>query len=439
MTTIRSFTQDLSGVSADHPDVALRFGGDDELPNGPVLIVEYPEATEDPSARDVWCEAQHTDWRSGSALAFRVKPDRAVKLSVSFIDPNHVVYTTWIDLDGGVWQPVRVDFDRLRPNPYFQPDDAKTGAPLDLSRIEAFAFAPHGEGSGRLAIGPFTLARSIGSERSPTALDLSRLWDFAHPDASEQRFRAALAHASGDDALILRTQIARTFGLRQQFDRARRLLEEIEPSVDAAGPEAQARFHLELGRTHASAAHPAEALTPEARTRARRSFDRALERSRAAGLDALAIDALHMLAFVDPAPADQVRWGEAALRIVLASHEPEVQAWEAALRHNVGYALHGLGNYDRALDEFERARAIRERGSNAEATHVARWMVAWTLRCLERSDEALAIQLDLEAASDAAGTPDPFVYRELEALFRSRGDVEKADLYASRATEARQG
>ena len=47
--------------------------------------------------------------------------------------------------------------------------------------------------------------------------DLSMLWDFNQPDVSEQRFRAALASAAGDDALILQTQIARTYGLRGDF------------------------------------------------------------------------------------------------------------------------------------------------------------------------------------------------------------------------------
>ena len=39
-------------------------------------------------------------------------------------------------------------------------------------------------------------------------IDLTPLWDFARPDVSEQRFRAALANATGDDALILRPPIA---------------------------------------------------------------------------------------------------------------------------------------------------------------------------------------------------------------------------------------
>jgi hypothetical protein len=39
------------------------------------------------------------------------------------------------------------------------------------------------------------------------ALDVDVLWNFNDPAASEARFRALLANASGDDAQALRTQI----------------------------------------------------------------------------------------------------------------------------------------------------------------------------------------------------------------------------------------
>lgn len=268
------------------------------------------------------------------------------------------------------------------------------------------------------------------------ALDLTPLWDFSRPDVSEQRFRAALATATGDDALILRTQIARTLGLRQDFDGARRVLQGLEPALGTAGAEVRIRYHLELGRTFASATHPADRLTPDAKDRARQAYDRALALAREARHDGLAIDALHMLAFVDTAPADQLRWGEAALAVALASTQPEATRWEASIRHNVGYALHQLGRHEEALGQFRQALAIRERGTNAAATRVARWMVAWTLRSLGRADEALAMQLALARDADAAGQPDPHVFEELEVLYRDRGDPDRARHYAQRRAEA---
>jgi tetratricopeptide (TPR) repeat protein len=264
------------------------------------------------------------------------------------------------------------------------------------------------------------------------AIDIAPLWDFARPDISEQRFRNALEKADGDDALILRTQIARTYGLRKDFDGARKLLREIEPAVGTAGPEAKIRFHLELGRTFASAAHSARLLTSDAKAQARQEYDRALELARAAKLDGLAIDAIHMFAFIDTAPADQLKWGEAALQVSLSSQQPDARRWEASIRNNIGYALHQLGRYDEALSQLQMALALREQGTNPEATHVARWMVARTLRSLGRDDEALRIQLALEKDADAVGKPDPYVFEELEALYRKAGNLSKAQHYAQR-------
>ncbi len=268
------------------------------------------------------------------------------------------------------------------------------------------------------------------------AIDLAPLWDFARPDVSEQRLRAALEKAAGDDALVLQTQIARTYGLRKDFERARSLLREIEPAVEKAGPQARVRFHLELGRTFASAAHTAQQLTADAKAQARQHYDRALELARAAKLDALAIDAIHMYAFIDTAPAEQLKWGQAALDVSLSSEQADAKRWEASIRNNIGYALHQLGRYDEALAQFQQALAIRERGTNAEATRVARWMVAWTLRSLGRSDEALRMQLALEQDADAAGKPDPYVFEELETLYRQAGDLSKARHYAERKAAA---
>lgn len=262
------------------------------------------------------------------------------------------------------------------------------------------------------------------------ALDLGALWDFNNPALSEQRFREALATAQGDDALILQTQIARSYGLRKDFAQAQRVLQSIAAAIGSAGAEARTRYALEQGRALASGKHDPKTLTPEAKDQARAHFQSALDTARGAQLDALAIDAVHMFAFLDTAPADQLQWGEAALAIVLQSQQPDARKWEASVRNNIGYALHQLGRYPEALAQFELALALREQGTNANATRVARWMVAWTLRSLQRLDDALALQLRLEAECDAAGEPDPYVFEELEALYQVKGDMERAAHYA---------
>lgn len=275
-----------------------------------------------------------------------------------------------------------------------------------------------------------------GFSQPALGLDLQALWDFGSPALSEQRFQAALVGATGDAALILQTQIARTYGLRKDFAQARQRLAALAGVIGQAGPEARARYALELGRTLASAKHDPQSLTPEVRDQARGHFQAALDTARSAQLDALAIDAIHMFAFLDTAPADQLKWGEAALAVAMQSDQSDARRWEPSVRNNIGYALHQLGRYDEALVQFEQALALRERAGDAAATRVARWMVGWTLRSLQRLDEALALQLRLEAECEAAVAPDPYVFEELEALYQAKGDAARAAQYAQRKAQA---
>ena len=267
------------------------------------------------------------------------------------------------------------------------------------------------------------------------AINLSELWDFSQPEVSEQRFRAALETASPDEALILQTQIARTYGLRGDFTRAQEILSEVEPQLQDAGAEVQARYYLELGRTYASATHPAESQTPEALEQARAAYLHTVELTQAAGLDNLAIDALHMMVFVDTAPEDQLKWNRQAITVMETSDQPEAKKWAGSLHNNLGYALYLLERYGDALQEFQLALAAREREGNPVKMRIAHWMIAWDLRALERLDEALEIQLRLEREWDQAGEPDPYVFEELEHLYRALGDAKRADHYAARRKE----
>jgi tetratricopeptide (TPR) repeat protein len=273
---------------------------------------------------------------------------------------------------------------------------------------------------------------SLLSAHSAMAIDLNPLWDFSKPALSEERFRNALVTASGDDALILKTQIARTYGLRRDFERARQVLAEVAPQLGQAGAEAQARYWLELGRTYSSATHDDASQTEEAKTNARSAYNQAIEIARKGRVDALVIDALHMMAFIDRAPEDGVRWADEGLKIALASKQPAAQGWEPVLRNNRGYALHQLGRNEEALAEFRRALPLYEQRGKTDEIRIAHWMIAMTLRHLGRLYAALEIQQRLEREWDADGEPDPYVFEELEQIYRARGDQQRADHYAAR-------
>jgi tetratricopeptide (TPR) repeat protein len=262
------------------------------------------------------------------------------------------------------------------------------------------------------------------------AIDINALWNFNNPALSEQNFRAALATVEGDDALILQTQIARSHGLRKDFSTAQAVLREVQAKLVGAGFEARVRYWLELGRTYSSATHTPASQTPAVKDQARAAYAQALALAKQGQLDGLAVDTIHMLAFVDTAPADALKWALEALAVVQASKQPAAQAWEGSIRNNMGVALHQLGRYDEALVEFQKALVEREKAGKPERVRVAHWMIAWTLRALNRAAEAINIQLRLERENAAAGQPDVYVFEELEILYRAQGDAERAAHYA---------
>jgi tetratricopeptide (TPR) repeat protein len=144
-------------------------------------------------------------------------------------------------------------------------------------------------------------------------------------------------------------------------------------------------------------------------------FHEAAELAERAGLEALRVDALHMVA-MDGDPDEQIARTRAALEVARAASTEEARRWDASLLNNLGMAQHDAGDLHGALESFETALTIRRERGQARETRIARWMVAWTLRLLGRPDEALAMQRDLKAELDAAGEVDTYVDEELALL-----------------------
>jgi tetratricopeptide (TPR) repeat protein len=263
-------------------------------------------------------------------------------------------------------------------------------------------------------------------------VDLAALWDYSKPALSEERFRAEIVRAAPDDVFILQTQIARTWGLRKDFGKAREILESLEPKLDSVSAEAKVRWLLEMGRTWASPAHAKAQRSAAAKEKARGYNLRAFESAKQAGLDGLAIDALHMMVMVDEAPPQQLEWNMKAIAIMEASTQPAAKNWAGPLYNNVGYAHHEAGRDDEAIDFYRKSLAAYAAAGRDSDVRIEHWMIANALRTQGKLQEALAIQQRLEREWDAAGEPDPYVYEELEALHRALGDGRLAQQYAAK-------
>ncbi len=247
-------------------------------------------------------------------------------------------------------------------------------------------------------------------------MDIDALWDYGDPAASEQRFRAALDTASAEQQLELQTQIARTLSLRRRFDEAHAMLDAVRPRA-ATTPAVQVRYGLERGRTFNSAGQ---------REPARSLFEQAYAQAQAARLDALAVDAAHMVAITHAGNPAALDWNRRGIDLARASSDPQARRLVPAMLNNSAWDLHDMGRPAEALVLFEQALAEWTARGSPSQVRVAVWSVARCLRSLGRHDEALARQQALLAEHLRAGSSDGYVNEEIAENLLALGRADEA-------------
>jgi tetratricopeptide (TPR) repeat protein len=198
---------------------------------------------------------------------------------------------------------------------------------------------------------------------------LRPLWDFEDLGATEARLREQLEREEADAgrAEVL-TQLARVQGLRDDFDGCEQLLQEAEPL--AGDGVARVRVDLERGRKLRSSGDGAAAVP---------LFQSAYSRARQLGEFWLAGDAAHMVAI--SLPENMVEWTKRGLE--LAGSHPDAAYWAGPLVNNLGWHHFELGDFDQALEVFERALEVRKRDpDNAQA-------IVWAQEAVDEARQAL--------------------------------------------------
>jgi tetratricopeptide (TPR) repeat protein len=254
-----------------------------------------------------------------------------------------------------------------------------------------------------------------------------KLWNYGDPAGTEAKFRALLpqAEALGDQGyrLELLTQIARTHSLRNQFDAAHAVLDEVERQlIEDDCPVAHVRYLLERGRAFNSAGQPARALP---------LFIEAAELAERIPHWRFAIDAVHMVAIAEPSLEKQVEWNRRGIAMVL--DHPDQRGWLFALYNNLGETFLKLKRDD-ALACFRNYVALNvERGQDPDL--FATKDIARCLRLLGGVDEALATIEPVHASLAAAGTPDGWISEEYAECLLARGKADEARPHFATALE----
>lgn len=278
------------------------------------------------------------------------------------------------------------------------------------------------------------LAGCTGGKREAVRMDeasdiehFDRLWNYGDPAGTEQKFRALLTDAEDRPELRaqLLTQIARCQGLQRDFDAAHATLDAVEAGLGAEPSVAALRLRLERGRTFNSSGFADRAVP---------LFESALRMAENLGEEFHAIDAAHMLGIAETGEAG-LEWNLRAIAMAEAAADPRARGWLGSLLNNTGWTYHDRGEFETALDHFERALAFRREQGREPGIRIARWCVARCLRSLERYDEALATQRALAAELAAAGESDGYVDEELGELLLVTGRAEAATPHFARAYE----
>ena len=222
---------------------------------------------------------------------------------------------------------------------------------------------------------------------------LSDLFDYDRPANSEAALtklaQTALSCGNRELAAASLAQAARSQGIQNELAEAQATL--ARAAELATAPKTSIKIQIEQGRIARRRKMPGQA---------RASLTKAYERARAGRLDALAADASHMLALLEPDDS-YLLWTARGLAIAEGSEDPVARRWVGNLAYNAGVRLSESGDHQAAALMFARSLASRRVENDAEMVAAAELGLAGELARLGRLDEAEAIQQRLLRESAA--------------------------------------
>lgn len=96
------------------------------------------------------------DLSKASALSFQAKTTLPGEVQVALKDRWNVQYVAKVSVPSGNWTEVKLPLSSFVKDPYYTPDNAQPGHPMDLSHVSGMNFGPQAPGAGDLWLGPIT-------------------------------------------------------------------------------------------------------------------------------------------------------------------------------------------------------------------------------------------------------------------------------------------
>ncbi|HEY3249771.1 MAG TPA: tetratricopeptide repeat protein [Ignavibacteria bacterium] len=263
-----------------------------------------------------------------------------------------------------------------------------------------------------------------------TLPDFDKLWNYGKPAETEKKFREILPHAkvSKDTGYLIEllTQIGRTQGLQRKFEDAHKTLDEAEKLLKNNYKRAKVRYLLERGRTYNSS---------KVFNKARELFLQAYSLGLETTEDNHTIDAAHMMGILEKGD-ESLRWNNIAIDLAEKTKDNHAKHWLGSLYNNTAWSYHGMGQYEKALELFERyVQWSTEDNSNRDIM-ISNWCVARTFRSLGRIEEALEKQLNLKKWIEEKNIEeDGYVCEEIGECLVLLGKDEEAKPHFKKAYE----
>lgn len=261
-----------------------------------------------------------------------------------------------------------------------------------------------------------------------TMTDFDKLWDYSNPAETERKFMEFLPKAEKSQDISyytqLLTQIARAKSLQKKFDEAHKTLDKAKDLIDENMVLVRIRYNLERGRTYNSSG---------VFDNAKAYFLEAYELAESMRLDFYTVDAAHMMAIVEKGD-DSLKWNEIAMKHARASRDEQARNWLGSLYNNTGWTYSEMGNYDKALELFEKNVKWHEERKSKRQLIIAKWCVARTLRSLGKTNDALEMQKRLlDEVEEMKVEQDGYIFEEIGECLLLNGKTDEAKPFFAKA------